>query len=508
MNVLKFCVVVPTTVMLLTGLCLREDASAAGKPKPTSATGSPLLAVVALKEQRITIYSAEGKVMQAPVSTGTGGYETPAGVFSILEKRREHYSNLYDDASMPFMQRLTWSGIALHAGALPGRPASHGCIRLPHSFAGQLFDVTRVGMRVVVVPTDVNPVEVRHALLFRPGPVVSEPRVAAAVERAGGGQEPMRLGAAPADAISERTRTWRAIAVEKAADAESATKAAAEAKATAAKAASDSSEAVRQLRKAEAMLANAERRLKAANRSLEEARSDRAKERAEQEQARTVELVAESGRRLEVVKAEAEPKMKAAEAARAEAEAANAVKAAAQEAAKLAEAKLAPVSVFISRKTQRLYVRQAFQPIFDTPVTVRDPDRPIGTTIFTAVQHVNDDTDLRWIALTMFERSSSRTLAATNAEATKGALERISIPIEAVQRINEVASPGASLIVSDEPMHPRETGKGTDFIVVMSGEPQGGLTIRPRAADRDRAAYRDRERPYRRQPTYRPFFWW
>jgi hypothetical protein len=92
----------------------------------------------------------------------------------------------------------------------------------------------------------------------------------------------------------------------------------------------------------------------------------------------------------------------------------------------------------------------------------------------------------------------------TDIGAAKGALERISIPAEAIDRINEVASPGSSLIISDEAMHPRETGKGTDFIVVMSGEPQGGLTIRPRTSNRDR----DRERPYRRPRSYSPFLWW
>jgi hypothetical protein len=499
MKALRFCVVFPATVMLLSALCLRGDASAASKSKTVTTAGTMLLAVVALKEQRITIYSADGKMMQAPVSTGTSGYETPAGVFSILEKNREHYSNLYDDASMPFMQRLTWSGIALHAGVLPGRPASHGCIRLPHSFAGQLFDMTQVGMRVVVVPTDVSPVDIRHPLLFRPGPIVSEPKVSSAVERAG--DNSMRLGAPAPDPISLRTRTWRAIATEKAAEAETAAKVATEAKAMAAKTASESAEAARQLRRAETMLAGAERRVKAADRSLEQVKSERAKERAEQEKAKAVELVAESGRRLEALRAEVEPKIKAAELARAKAEAAQRAKAAVQDAAKLAEAKLAPVSVFISRKTQR-------QPIFDAPITVRDPDRPIGTIIFTAAKHVNDDTDLRWIALDMSERLSGRAVATTHIEAAKGALERVSVPSEVVERINEVASPGASFIISDEGMHSRETGKGTDFIVVMSGQPQGGLTIRPRAADRDRATYRDRERPYRRQPTFRPFSWW
>ena len=104
------------------------------------------------------------------MSSGTKGRETPAGIFSVIQKVEDHYSNLYDDAYMPHMQRITWSGIALHGGVLPGRPASHGCIRLPFDFAERLFDATAMGMRVIVAPADVAPVELAHPLLFQPKP--------------------------------------------------------------------------------------------------------------------------------------------------------------------------------------------------------------------------------------------------------------------------------------------------------------------------------------------------
>ena len=187
-------------------------------------------------------------------------------MFSILEKRREHYSNLYDDAAMPFMQRLTWSGIALHAGALPGRPASHGCIRLPHSFAGQLFDLRGWGCGSWSSDRH-KPCRDHPPPAFRPGPIVSEPRVTL-VEHTGGDHDVMRLGAAPTDAMSVRTRTWKAIAAEKAAAAEAATHTATEAKMTAAKVSSEASAASKQLRMAEVTLKRAEMRLKAAERSL------------------------------------------------------------------------------------------------------------------------------------------------------------------------------------------------------------------------------------------------
>ena len=128
---------------------------------------APLLAVVALGEQRITLYDASGKMLQAPISTGSTGYETPAGVFSIVQKKEEHESNLYEDGKMPFMQRITWTGIALHAGNLPGHPASHGCVRMPLQFAERLFPLTDLGMRVVIVPDDIAPGEISHPALPR-----------------------------------------------------------------------------------------------------------------------------------------------------------------------------------------------------------------------------------------------------------------------------------------------------------------------------------------------------
>ena len=125
------------------------------------------MAIVSLRSQRITIYDADGWTMRAPVSSGQAGRETPAGIFSVIQKDAEHHSNLYDDAYMPHMQRLTWSGIALHGGPLPGHPASHGCIRLPYDFAAHLFDLTKLGMRVIVAPSDVAPVPITHPVQAR-----------------------------------------------------------------------------------------------------------------------------------------------------------------------------------------------------------------------------------------------------------------------------------------------------------------------------------------------------
>lgn len=120
------------------------------EPASTGA-GSAVSIVVSLAEQRAYVFRADKLMGVTTVSTGKPGHETPSGEFKILEKKEFHRSNLYSDAPMPFMQRLTWDGIALHAGDLPGRPASHGCIRLPKAFARQLFDLTTMGGTVTIV---------------------------------------------------------------------------------------------------------------------------------------------------------------------------------------------------------------------------------------------------------------------------------------------------------------------------------------------------------------------
>src|SRR3979411_3103410 len=136
-------------------------------PAPRQA-GEPIMAIVAIKTQQVTFYDADGWILRAPVSTGTTGRETPAGVFAVLEKDEDHHSSLYDDAWMPNMQRITWNGIALHGGPLPGYAASHGCVRMPYDFAEKLFDKTRIGMRVIISPNDAAPVEFSHTALFVP----------------------------------------------------------------------------------------------------------------------------------------------------------------------------------------------------------------------------------------------------------------------------------------------------------------------------------------------------
>ena len=135
---------------------------------PDPADGEPMTLVISLNQQKVDIYRGMTLITSSKVSTGMRGYATKAGVFSILEKRRHHRSNLYSGAPMPWMNRITWSGTALHAGVVPGYPASHGCIRLPFSFAPKLFKITTVGDNVIVARDRPAPQLIEHANLFQP----------------------------------------------------------------------------------------------------------------------------------------------------------------------------------------------------------------------------------------------------------------------------------------------------------------------------------------------------
>lgn len=135
---------------------------------PEIAPAGPLVVVVSLDEQRVYVYRNGVAIGVSSISSGRKGYETPPGVYTILQKDRDHHSNLYDNAPMPFMERLTWDGLAMHGGHLPGRPASHGCVRLPHAFAEKLFAVTERGQTVVVANSKVAPASIVHPAVLAP----------------------------------------------------------------------------------------------------------------------------------------------------------------------------------------------------------------------------------------------------------------------------------------------------------------------------------------------------
>jgi hypothetical protein len=413
--------------------------------------GEPIMAIVSLHNQRITVYDAQGWILRAPVSSGQKGRETPAGIFSVIQKDVEHYSNLYDDGYMPHMQRITWSGIALHGGRLPGYAASHGCIRMPFDFAARLFDMTRKGMRVIVAPSDVAPVEIVHPALFQSNPGAA---AAAAARAAEANEAATKADQARLAAVTMSREVGRATVT---------------------------------MRRAQNLKLRAEAQLAAAEAGLGSAMLPEAKQQAEDAKAMAAARVAELQAQWDAAKAELQLKLDAAAPLREAALAAETARAAAAQAAREAARELEPVSVFISRKTQRLYVRRAFQPVLESPVTILDPDRPIGTHVFTAMERTNGGADMRW-----------NVVSVTDADSAKDALDRIAIPQDALDRIAGMASPRSSLIISDEELS-RETGKDTEFVVVLSNEPQGGIAFRRRGPDAGSRYARSRERW--------PFFW-
>ena len=263
------------------------------------------MAIVSLRDQRITVYDAKGWILRAPVSSGQKGRETPAGIFSVIQKVEEHYSNLYDDAFMPHMQRITWSGIALHGGVLPGHPASHGCIRLPFDFAERLFDETTMGMRVIVAPGDVAPIEIAHPVLFQPKP--------------GAG----------------------AVAAARTAEAQEAARKADEARLAAGTALREASRAVVPVRAAENLKLRAEAQLAAAETALGSAISAEAKGQAEGVKAQAVAKVAELQVQWNAAKADLQLKRDAVTPAREAAAAAETARATAAEAARQVARELA-----------------------------------------------------------------------------------------------------------------------------------------------------------------------
>lgn len=531
-------------------------------------SGPPMLAVVSLKEQRITVYDADGNTMRARISSGSTGNETPAGTFSILQKNRDHVSNVFHVA-MPFMQRLTWTGIALHEGALPGYPASHGCVRMPRSFAQRLFPMTRLGMRVVIARDNVAPSYITHAKLLQPEPLSQSSVTATKIayesvpastnapfepplhkfplrqtqfEQLKAEAERLAIKAEQAEEPVQElkallaTKTKRHATAAKVAKAtEREKKAADDAAARADKALAAAMDPARLKKfqvardKADAAVTAAIINVDRAKAALAEPLQGRALDRAE----RAVRVADASKRAREKEAASAARALAAAESPasyKREQDAADRARKAAQAAAEkhaksvaaleaatqdmgrtqkdfdLATAELnaaataatdaerltLPVSLFVSLKTQRLYVRQGHEAVTDVPVSIADPDRPIGTHVYTAVDYADEGNILRWktVSINRLQNSgsSSNRPAPLDAEPVPAdtaraaaALDRVTIPEDVAAKLRSAAWPGASLIISDEGPS-REMGPSTDHIVLLSGEPQGGLRQTKRTA--------------------------
>jgi hypothetical protein len=509
-----------------TATTARRETAARDKAEPKKDTGfgempkGPLQIVVSIGSQKVTLYSNGVRVAQGPVSTGVPGHPTPMGVFSVIEKDRYHHSNIYSGAPMPFMQRVTWSGVALHEGVLPGYPASHGCIRMSHDFAQKLWPVTKLGVRVIIARNDVAPVEFEHPKLFTPK--LKPPEAQVAMKPTTDGMNtvrPIKL-AQVNEAQANETQANGTQANEP--DAGKEPTAAAPPDTPAAKPAAEPTADTAADRPAEqttaqpAQPAQALETIKPAEdvKAAETAppaepaeEAPKATGTAEPLQPAAPPLVpsdlrksveapqpVEPAKPVEVTPAVAQPSPAEAVPAGSDsvkpAPTVEPAKPAAPPRSKAADQpakRIGQVAVFVSRKEKKIFVRQGMIPLFEMPVVIEAPDQPLGTHVFTAMTVTNEGSGMRWNLMTIhtdpsapaIEPRESRRKSREQPNATAQrpvahlkapsnaaeALERVEFPKEAVDRISELLTPGSSLVISDEGLG-RETGRYTEFIVL------------------------------------------
>lgn len=418
---------------------------------------SPLIIVASLRNQRLRVFDVDGEITSSRISSGRPGFATPTGVFSILEKKVQHHSNIYAGAEMPYMERLTWSGIALHAGVVPGYRASHGCVRLPHSFARTLYSMTKLGGRVVITATDAEPVAFSSPKLFKPLPLDDKtamklgssghPRVAIndkpdetttdalpdfplligispALARAVADmpRDPQRRPATRVEADQlMQERVTRLQAALKSADA---AQTAALAKID--ESAKEFAQAERQLQDAQrsgeplrAAVKNAELRQQDAIRAFSafmssgtgssltpDAMLDREAdlENAVLQATRDADDARTNAAKTEWSFAEVQARYSAAKAARDNVSIAlrNAQTDLISAKRELADAnndvrlRSKSIAVFVSLRAQRLYVRQGTEPVLEAPISVAPLPGPVGTHVFTAMRYGEDPNTFDW----------------------------------------------------------------------------------------------------------------
>ena len=456
----------------------------AAQPQPVH------LLVISIPKQRITAYGAGSFKREGAVSTGMPGFPTPTGVFSVIQKNRYHRSNIYSGAPMPFMQRITWSGVAMHEGVLPGRPASHGCIRLTHAFASELWAMTRMGVRVIVTPEDLQPVELAHAKL--PVPTMTPvPAATTAAEQikpslvAMAGDKTAEASAAPKAAVKllsplERAKTEKAQMV---VDAPAKAKAAKEAAEVSATKATEANKAIKALREAELAVAAARDRREAAGKAVEQAKTPEAAEQAKAAQDAAEAKVEEASKAVTEAAAvetaktqDAFAAAKAAWDAEREADVAAAI-------ARAGDRATEPISVFISKKTGRVQIRQAWRPIHEAPVTFKDADAALGTHVYVATETLEDGKAMRWLSATLAQPAPRAEMSHRGRyygdrrrepepaakpgqprETATGALDRIELTEATRKFISDRLWAGASIVISELSVS-NESGKYTDFIV-------------------------------------------
>jgi lipoprotein-anchoring transpeptidase ErfK/SrfK len=552
--------------------------------KETAKPQGPLIIAISIDQQKLRVYDANGFYAETPISTGMRGHPTPMGVFSVIQKHKLHHSNIYSNAPMPFMQRITWSGVAMHAGVLPGYPASHGCIRMPMAFAAKMWNWTKMGARVVVTPGEMTPAKFSHPLLAEqklvPQPVAADelkdnlkdnlradaPAAAKADKAADAGvtaksavsvanlelrstvghsdgarpvigepavSAPLREQTHTADASSALPPTRASFTMSDAtpsggksspregiavqADSAPAVTSVASTSETKSDAATSEAEPAKSGETASSDDRPVEiKSFEAAVADIKPADTDTADKKQDEAQA----PVQASGETLKTDAASESPKAEETTTEATKADIAKApekaddgvtattdVRPAALDqktpevkkdqarlpdiekpAVAAAPKRAGQIAVFISRKDGKLYVRQNFAPLFDVPVTIAPSDRPLGTHVFTAQVDKANSNLLHWSVVSLpapskyaerrdeDERASHRRRMAGGVVEMKPmpvpnspaeALDRLTIPADAMARITEALTSGGSIVVSDQGIGAGETGEGTDFIVSL-----------------------------------------
>jgi L,D-transpeptidase catalytic domain len=455
-----------------------EGSEAKKEPRKEAGFGEmpkgPLQIVVNVGIQKVTLYSNGQRVAQGPVSTGVPGHPTPFGVFSIIEKDRFHHSNIYSGAPMPFMQRITWSGVAMHEGVVPGHPASHGCIRLTHDFAQKLWPVTKLGVRVLVVHNEVVPADFDHAKLFAPKAKPGEPPIAMigptdgqggshaivlaqTEERGAKDVVPLTASEEPQHRINANPETIQAGQSGEGKIGESARVEPIEERNLSKPAAAEKTQ---EAKPAEPGVSGAELR-----KSVE----------VPKEPADSTEVTSSTVSPAPAEASANEESVKPAPTDEPRKPITPRYKSVDQPAKRAGQ-----VAVFVSRKEKKIFVRQGFIPVFEMPITIEEPDRPLGTHVFTAMGAQENGSGMRWNLMSIPTDGSSvepgvrrgrfreppRVIpSAKPPSGPAEALNRIQFPKEAIDQISELLIPGSSLVVSDEGLG-RETGRATEFIVL------------------------------------------
>jgi lipoprotein-anchoring transpeptidase ErfK/SrfK len=440
----------------------------------------PLIISISIAQQKLRVYDANGLFAESPVSTGMAGHPTPMGVFSVIQKQKFHRSNIYSGAPMPFMQRITWSGVAMHAGVLPGYPASHGCIRMPAAFAVKMYNWTRMSARVIVTPGDVIPASFSHPLLAAvkvvPQAVAVEETKADAVAvqmpdrpaqvdagtalktveadtrlelRSTVGHADMKPAAdeshpspnvKTADASGKLPTTLSSNGISDAAPLSEHWSQPAEASASD-KPASDKPDSSATATQTDAPKSEID---PAAMKHNEEASAETKPTRnipAEAQQAKIADSEAKPAEAAANQPAMPDAATKADDKTIAATPAAAPVAPASMPLKadlKSDFAKMGPplkkteqIAVFVSRKDSKLYVRQNLAPLFDVPVKIAADERPLGTHIFTAQVDKSDANVLHWSVVSLPAPSKAANRRAEQERMTRSRKVASAGPIEA-----------------------------------------------------------------------------